>query len=607
MARTESVQYVDVNLEWKSMNRHSEQYPTREGALAEPPRALGVCTLTNLFLLALAVRCLGLLWGAKIGDENTGYPVRVLSGQLRLPGDFYPPLYHYLHAIGIAAMFVAGRLIGVWHSVEAFKAQYFTDVTPFLFAIRMVTAITGALAAPLSAGIAARLRAGRFGSLAAGVLMALFPVNVWLCHFAKNDIGLVTSVLLAAWVALSIIDQPDRRLFHVLFGAASALMVSFKQSAVFFLVPLWMGLALILLVVNRRLWPASLVDIGTWAAVGAVAWVPLNLGILLAPRDYLKFQVLVSQLWIGREGDWARVVAALAGRLTGATPLGLLLGLLSPLLVRTEKVALLWASSVVGLSLLLIVGGPIDVARHLMPYTTLLFLLGVVSAVFLANQHRRITCATGFLSLIALLAWSGSGTAEVVRQALALPMKNRILSVLPRIAQPGGVTRILGDVGRYGIRVHPDVAQVQQLRSVRLAQKYRIELPPRTSERDKYTMDGSDLYYIRDIPFAAGGMDFVTDLEIEQGIRIVTPYYWPIQQEEWHLHYWLDQGYTVFLMESEEFYLDCDIPAYKRLYQEVRRRGKLIERLPTTRELFEERSVTIYVVEPEQSFPSIRE
>jgi hypothetical protein len=558
-------------------------------------------TLVCLFLLALLVRCIGLMWGGVDPDEAPGYPVRVLSGQLRHAGDFYPPLYHYLNAMGIAAMYTVGRLIGVWHGVAAFKAQYFTDVTPFLFAMRLVTAITGALTAPLGASIAARLGARHFGSLTTGVLMALFPVNVWLSHIAKNDIGLVTASLLVALSALCVIDEPDRRWFHGFLGAASALMVSFKQSAVFFLAPLWLGLVLVLLVVTRRRWPLILKDVVTWIATGTVAWIPMNVGILLAPREYLRYQVLLSQLWTGHAGDWGALVATLGDRLSGATPVGLSLGLLSPLIVRTAKATFLWTATLAGLGILVFIGGPINAPRHLMPYSTLFYLLGVVSAVTLISRHGTTARVCGFVCLLAMLAWSGSGTAEVIRQSLALPIKDRIEGVLEKIAAPGSGVRILGSAREYGLPIHPDVSKLQHLRHIRLAQKYGLELPPRAKERDEYAKYASNSYYIYQIPYAGGGMGAVSDEEIERGVKVVTPYYWPVQQEEWDLDYWLNQGYTVFLMGNEDHYLNSGVPAYRRLYGEVRSRGKLVERFGATRPLFGETPLAIYVIEGARS------
>ena len=75
--------------------------------------------LLALFLFALAIRCCGLLWGGSTPDENMHYPARLLTGQLVFKHHFYPPLYHYLHAISFAIMFAIGRLLGVWTRAHA--------------------------------------------------------------------------------------------------------------------------------------------------------------------------------------------------------------------------------------------------------------------------------------------------------------------------------------------------------------------------------------------------------------------------------------------------------------------------------------------------------
>jgi hypothetical protein len=76
-----------------------------------------------LFWLALVIRCCALLWGGVHDDENMSYPARVLSGQLTFKYHPYPPLFHYLHAVAFGAMYAVGRLLGVWSSVDALKAQ----------------------------------------------------------------------------------------------------------------------------------------------------------------------------------------------------------------------------------------------------------------------------------------------------------------------------------------------------------------------------------------------------------------------------------------------------------------------------------------------------
>ena len=563
-----------------------------EGVAWSGARRLGPAAshrlLIGLFLVALAVRSCGLLWGGVHDDENMSYPARVLSGQLMFRYHPYPPLYQYLHAVAFGVMFVVGRLIGVWPDVASFKAQYFTDPTPFLFAARFITAITGAFAAPIGAAIASRLGLGRRGSLGVGALMALLPINVWLCHFAKNDIGMMTATLLACWAAVRKLDEPDHRSSDLWFGLASALLVSFKQSAVFLLGPLWAGVVLISAVSGRRTWRAALGDTLVWTIVAAVACVPMNIGILIAPRSFLDYQGVLGQVWVKQGDSWRNMVSALGGTLSGATPIGLALGLLAPLLVRREARSwLIWWTALAGLSAFVLVGGPIAIERHLLPYSTLLYLLGAIAAVGLIRRSGAIARVAGVAGVLGLLGCASWGTVQVVRQALASPVGTRLASEIRQLAQPAGDTRILASAP-IGLPIHPDVFADERARDRRLSEKYRLAWDPAAGERGKHASIASGSYYIRPFPWALGGTEKLRDDQL----KTILP--WPLQQEEWDLDYWLDRGFTIFVVRDEEAFVNSDVPAYARLHRQIRDRGALIARVETSRPLFLERPVAIY-------------
>src|SRR6516164_4245291 len=108
-------------------------------------------------------------------------------------------------------------------------------------------------------------------------------------------------------------DEADRRSSDALFGLASALMVSFKQSASFLLGPLWVGLALASALIARRPWRMVLGDALVWTVVAAVACVPMNIGILIAPRSFLDYQQVLGQIWVNHGHSWRAFVAELGG------------------------------------------------------------------------------------------------------------------------------------------------------------------------------------------------------------------------------------------------------------------------------------------------------
>ena len=93
---------------------------------------------------------------------RTGAPrLRVLTGDLSGWTSQTLPLVNYLNAASFVPLYAVGRLVGVWHGAADFRAQYFRDPTPFIFAGRFVAACLGALTAVLAALIAGRLGLSR--------------------------------------------------------------------------------------------------------------------------------------------------------------------------------------------------------------------------------------------------------------------------------------------------------------------------------------------------------------------------------------------------------------------------------------------------------------
>ena len=85
--------------------------------------------------------------------------------------------------------------------------------------------------------------------------MALFPMNVWLSHIAKPDSGVATAILLVAWSLLRRLDRPLARGADILVGFAFAFAVSFKQTAIFVVAPLFVGFVALLRLDCGLPWP----------------------------------------------------------------------------------------------------------------------------------------------------------------------------------------------------------------------------------------------------------------------------------------------------------------------------------------------------------------
>ena len=92
-------------------------------------------------------------------------------------------------------------------------------------------------------------------------------------------------------------------------------------------------------------------------------------------------------------------------------------------------------------------------------------------------------------------------------------------------------------------------------------------------------------------PVAMGGME---DLDKEKAEKVVKPYYWPVQDEEWNIDYWAAQGFTFFVVQDEDTFLKSSVAAYRKLHQEIKDRGELIATIPAGRPHFFETEVKIY-------------
>jgi hypothetical protein len=69
---------------------------------------------------------------------------------------------------------------------------------------------------------------------------------------------------------------------------------------------------------------------------------------------------------------------------------------------------------------------------------------------------------------------------------------------------------------------------------------------------------------------------------------------WPIQQEEYDLEYWTRQGFTVFVLTDEQERLTSKVPAYVRLYEQIRSSCELVKEVKARKPLFWEGDTRVY-------------
>jgi hypothetical protein len=555
--------------------------------------------LILLFSLALLPRITGLIAFKNVDEsQNYGPAVRVLTGDFSGGTGQTLPLINYLYAASYVVLYAIGRLIGVWHGTADFRAQYFRDLTPFMFAARFVSACFGALSAPLAALIGSRLGLTRRSSLIVGGLVALLPMSVWISHNARPDSAVAFGVLLLAWSILRKLDAPEANGADIVVGIALAVVVSFKQTALLVAAPCLIGFVALLRWHCDLPWPRIVRALLVTSAASILAWVPMNIGILRDIKGFLDWQRLA--LIMVDEGISATpfqmvalAVQTLAKNIDGLTAAGLLACLLSPFIRRDPKFLMLWASSIFAYVAMNMASGPVgQYARYYLPYNELAFTLGCVALLSLV-EREGVSRLVGFLLTAAVLASTCAGSAEVVRQAMTTPMPARCSRVIEAIADPGRDRILAADSYMLGVPISAAAANEDRERHRRLGKKYGVALRETPKERIYQQDNHTGGYYVRAIPYALGG-DAAAGSSVVGRMKTIMPYFWPIQYEEWDLDYWTARGFTTFVTVGEGTRYISDQPYYRSFHEQIRQRCELVAVLPTTRPRFNETEVRIY-------------
>lgn len=549
-----------------------------------------------LFVAAFAVRFFAADYGYFHGDERINEAAKVLAGQL-VPGQhFYPPFINYLNAVALGLLFVVGKFAGWWAGTAEFRAQYFTDPTVFYVTARMVTALTGALLAPLFYGVARAVGVMRPLALAVGAIAVVFPLGVFMAHIAKGDTGLATALVAVFWVMLRRLQ--GGRGWDWSLGLAVVLALSFKHSAVFVLAPLALGVIVLLAVAEGV--KTALVSFGRAMAVILVLWPVLNIGILLDLRNFLDYQKIqaVMSLQSGGQGAEAGLLVLLwrgMELIFGMNPVLTAVALLTPLLlawpggVLQRRVALgvIWVSLMIGTVLVAVMAGPRQ-PEHLWiaNFAGFLLLDGLVLA-GLAMNARQGARLVGAGLLAAALGLQVVGSAIVLWQAAAVPIQR---SVGDYLAGTFGDRKVLTSMAL----VVPQMKEAQGFelaRMERLAQKYQITLPEMAEERIiQHSAEGA-LFYVN-MPGVMYGLEGVEDGKIDYEVKA---HAWPLQPEEWQLEYWLEQGFSVFAVQDFDEYAYRSEPQMRQeFFQQMAQQCRRVQVFEPRKRLFLEREVVVF-------------
>ncbi len=542
-----------------------------------------VYSLLVLYFAALVLRLPVLDWGGGEPDENPAGAAKVLAGQLSSDQQYYPPLLNYLTALAFAVYYVLGRVVGWWHSTTEFRAAYFEDAKQFYVLGRFVVAALSAAAAPLTFLLALdqgmRLRI----ALLLSAIMVFMPAGVFWSEIAKSDNALGPSFLLVLLTAFRLYEDPYRTDRQIALGLAIAIAISFKQSAIFFLAPT----VFILFAAEMFSQQKKQVVIRAWMVAGVVAvltWIPLNIGILLNLRGFFAQQVALSQMNLRSTGLYESFVAwwGIVTSETSGVPVGLLaIWALTPIIcvltVRDLRprfrLLVMWASVMIAMIII------IDMARQtsqlLVPYAVVITSTVLLVGGHLIDASMRALRFGASVAVAVIASLFLIQTVFILREARAQPLASAVAAAVARYAPPG--TRLLTDIDLSPYLPVSSLGEAEtRARNERLAAKYSVVLPPIAEERLRKVADG---YVVRAYPFVFGGLENVR----EEDMKVVAPFAWPLQPDEWQLDYWLARNYRMFVFG--ESMLRDPLPAYRNFFSSIAQNCALLAKIPATRSL----------------------
>lgn len=199
----------------------------------------------HLALVAIAAVALVLrLWGICFGlpyeyhvDEVQYVRQAASMGSAGLEPVWWnnPPFFKYMLLAEFGALFVLGRLAGIYASVAQFGAVNELDPTHLYLVARATTAIMGTATVVLVYALGNRLR-NRLTGLVAALLLATCFIHVRDSHFAVNDIPLVFWVTLAVLLATKALSGTHIR-WYLVSGVAVGVAFATKYTGLLAALP----------------------------------------------------------------------------------------------------------------------------------------------------------------------------------------------------------------------------------------------------------------------------------------------------------------------------------------------------------------------------------
>ena len=261
--------------------------------------------LAAICALALGLRLLALAYGlpATYNPDETPIMNRALAfakGDLNPHNFLYPSLYFYALFAWEVLFFIAGRLAGLYHSVDDFQREFFTDPSRLFLAGRALTTLFGVATVPALYVFGRRLYDRTTGIVAAAFL-AVAPVAVRDAHYVKLDVPVTFFAVLTHVVVAQIVTDPAaaaRRRSWAVAGLFAGLTISTHYYAAFVVLPIAVAAAIHALRTGRQGDSIRMLGIAALATIaGFVAGTPF---FFAEPHTALRDIVAVREIDIDR-------------------------------------------------------------------------------------------------------------------------------------------------------------------------------------------------------------------------------------------------------------------------------------------------------------------
>ena len=425
----------------------------------------------------------------------------------------------------------------------------------------------------------------------------VIPVMVYLSHIAKSDVPLATTALAIYWLIIEKHKKPDNKSLDWILGFSLALALSFKHSYLFIFIPLALGY--FFLEYFRGYFINTIYTSIRCLLVAIPTWCILNVGILLDIENFIDYQKIQAHMSVRTNENYSDAVYTwlnLSNHYSyGITAISTLLFLLFPVYLNSKYSTLKYRSilNVIWVALffsILIVVGLSGTRQHSglwLPYFVSMQLFAILVVAGLVQSKNRIRNIFGNVLFACLVAYSLFGCFRIWQQALAEP-NNRL--VAKYIEDNYSDKKILTAVD-FPLTQHPDAVQADRKRHYSLAEKYNVEMPKESPYR-KAPQPTSKKYMFRRMPGVMYGLEQIDDTSLGDSIK---PYAWPIQKSEWILDYWLNQGFSVFVISDFDYFC-CQIPApaVREFSVELDNRCEVSRTFLSNKNFFLEREVSVF-------------